>query len=94
MNHEEETYLLQAIDNPGPGAGNRQNKYIGPIVRFALETALRQSEILSLEWPHVDLKEKTARKQLVQAIETAIPAAKIAQAAGQGKIIMTFSAAC
>lgn len=57
---QEETYLMHAIDNPGSGAGNRQNKYIGPIVRFALETAMRQSEILALEWQHVDLTEKVA----------------------------------
>ena len=44
--------------------------------------------------PKPEKSGKAARKQLVQAIETAIPAAKIAQAAGQGKIIMTFSAAC
>lgn len=30
------------------------------IVRFALETAMRRGEILSLEWKHVDLKRRTA----------------------------------
>jgi integrase len=28
---------------------------LGPVVRFALETAMRMGEILSLEWQHVDL---------------------------------------
>ena len=59
LSPEEEFWLLHAIDNPGDGAGNRRNKYIGPIVRLALETAMRQSEILSLEWQNVDLKKKT-----------------------------------
>lgn len=60
LNPEEESYLMHAIDNPGSGAGNRQNKYVGPIVRFALETAMRQDEILKLEWQNVklDLKER------------------------------------
>ena len=60
LSHEEEAYLLHAINNPGVGAGNRRNKYVAPIVLFALETAMRQEEILLLEWQNVklDLKER------------------------------------
>lgn len=56
----EEKYLLDAIDNPGDGAGNRANKYIGPMVRFALETAMRQGEMLALDWRYVDIDNKIA----------------------------------
>ncbi len=57
----EAKYLFNAIDNPGDGAGNHANKYIGPIVRFALETAMRQSEMLALDWRHVDIEKRTVR---------------------------------
>ncbi len=60
LHPEEERYLLDAIDNPCVVA-HRRNKYIGPIVRFALETAMRRSEILSLEWQNVDMQQKTAK---------------------------------
>ena len=32
-----------------------RNQYIWPLVEFALETAMRRSEILSLHWQHTDL---------------------------------------
>ncbi len=32
-----------------------RNHYIWPVVEFALETAMRRSEILSLQWQHTDL---------------------------------------
>jgi integrase len=54
----EEKYLLDAIDNPGDGAGKRANKFIGPMVRFALETAMRDAEMLALDWRYVDLDNK------------------------------------
>ncbi len=42
-------------------AGKRaRNKRIIPIVRFALETAMRRGEILSLRWRDVDLSKETA----------------------------------
>ena len=31
-----------------------------PLVRFAIETAMRQGEMLSLRWEHVDLRTRTA----------------------------------
>ena len=61
INSLEEHYLFEAIDNPGDSAGNRANKYIGPIVRFALETAMRQSEMLALDWRQVDIEKKTVK---------------------------------
>lgn len=50
----EEKYLLAAMR-----AGCR-NIYAAPTVEFAIETAMRQSEILGLEWERVDLKSKVA----------------------------------
>ena len=49
----EENRLLEACDN-GPN-------YLGPMVRLALETAMRQGELLALEWKHIDLKIGVAR---------------------------------
>ena len=57
----EEKYLLVALDDPGPGAGNRRNVWVPAIVRFALETAMRQEELVKLQWRHVDLENCVAR---------------------------------
>ena len=37
-----------------------RNPYLLPIVQFALETAMRQSEIVRLQWQHVNIKRRTA----------------------------------
>ncbi|WP_293941714.1 site-specific integrase [Sphingomonas sp.] len=37
-----------------------RNGLVGPIVRLAIETALRRAEIINLEWRHVDLVQRTA----------------------------------
>ncbi len=37
-----------------------RNPYLLPIVRFALETAMRQGEIVGLRWLHVDMARRTA----------------------------------
>jgi len=58
---DEEVRLLAAIDNPGPSPGKKRNLWTGPVVRFAIETAARQSEILSLDWKDVDLERRVAR---------------------------------
>lgn len=58
---EEEKYLMAALDDPGPGAGNRRNIWMPSLVRFALETAMRQEELVKLQWKHVDLARATAR---------------------------------
>lgn len=57
-------YLLAALDNPGDAVkakdGDRRNEQVPKIVRWAVETAMRQGEILALEWKNVDLKKRTA----------------------------------
>jgi len=50
--HEEE-FLIKGIKRCC------RNHFVTPIVKFALETAMRQSEILTLEWKNVNLTKKT-----------------------------------
>lgn len=61
---EEARYLLAAVDNPGYSVkaknGDRRNEWMPLIVRWAIETAMRQGEILALDWKHVDLEKRTA----------------------------------
>jgi integrase len=61
---DEVTYLLAALDDPGDAvraaAGDRRNTQTPRIVRWAIETAMRQGEILALDWANVDLKKRTA----------------------------------
>ena len=48
----EETRLLAACREA-------RNPYLLPIVRLALETAMRQGELVSLHWEHIDLNRRT-----------------------------------
>jgi integrase len=49
----EEERLLAACDND-------TNQWLGPVVRFAIATALRQGEIVGLRWPDIDFSKRTA----------------------------------
>lgn len=64
LSTEEWKYLLSALDEPGDAVkvkdGDRRNEQTPRITRWAVETAMRQGEILTLEWQHVDLKKRTA----------------------------------
>lgn len=57
-------YLLAALDEPGDAVKtkdkDRRNEQTPRIVRWAVETAMRQGEILALDWKNVDLKKRTA----------------------------------
>jgi len=53
LDPEEEKILLNACKKYG-------NPWLTPMISFALETAMRKGEILSLEWKNVDLKKQTA----------------------------------
>lgn len=53
LESEEEKYLLIALREG-------RNNYATPCVQFAIETAMRQSEILGLEWDKADLKKRIA----------------------------------
>jgi integrase len=52
---DEVARLLQALEPTG-----RQSHLTKPIVQFALATAMRRGELLSLKWEHIDLQGKTA----------------------------------
>lgn len=67
---DEQARLLAAMeDQPAPSGGlhrkgnyrtgTRQNN-LRPLVLLALETAMRQGELLSLEWEYIDLEAQTA----------------------------------
>lgn len=60
---DEERYLLAACENSGAvdkEGRSLGNPWVAPIVRFALATAMRQGEILALDWKHVDRVKRTA----------------------------------
>lgn len=64
LSHDETRYLLAAVDDPGHSVkakdGDRRNEWTPLVVRWAIETAMRQGEILALEWQHVDLEKRMA----------------------------------
>jgi integrase len=55
---DEERRLLQACDAVNPE--------LGAIVRFAIETAMRQGEIMSMTWDAVDLTARTVTLQVTK----------------------------
>jgi integrase len=55
LSSEEATKLFKALEPKG-----RQNMWTLPIVRLALETAMRRGEILGLRWEYIDLIRQTA----------------------------------
>lgn len=64
LSSSEWSYLLAALDDPGDAVKtkdkDRRNEQTPKIARWAVETAMRQGEILALEWKNVDLKKRTA----------------------------------
>ena len=52
---DEETRLLATIESSG------RNPWLKPVVLFALETAMRQGEILALTWADIDLEKPWAK---------------------------------
>lgn len=54
----EEEGLLEVFD--GKAAGERSNKHVKAVFQFAIETAMRQEELMSLTWKDIDLKRRVA----------------------------------
>ena len=62
---DEEAYLLAALDEgqrkkDGTYGKGARNPWLLPLVRLALETAMRRGELLALRWEHVRLEQRTA----------------------------------
>ena len=55
LSNDEAIKLLKALEPTG-----RKNIWVLPVVRLALETAMRRSEILGLRWENIDLMRQTA----------------------------------
>lgn len=65
LSPEEERYLLAALTGgqrqaDGTFTKGARNPWLLPLVRLALETAMRRGELLSLRWENVDLERRTA----------------------------------
>lgn len=64
LSAEEERYLMAALDDPGDAVKtkdkDRRNEWTPKVARWAIETAMRQGEILALDWQHVDLDKRVA----------------------------------
>ncbi|CAG2146707.1 Tyrosine recombinase XerC [Cupriavidus campinensis] len=62
---DEEAYLLAALTGgtrqaDGTFSKGARNPWLMPLVRLAMETAMRRGELLALDWENVDLKRQTA----------------------------------
>lgn len=65
LSDEEERYLFEALGEAprkvdGTFAKAARNPLFVPVMKLALETAMRRGELLSLDWKHIDLKRQTA----------------------------------
>ncbi|MCM2310328.1 MAG: site-specific integrase [Steroidobacteraceae bacterium] len=66
LSPEEEAYLIAALGetprkpNGSFGRGGSRNPWLSPLMRLAVETAMRRGELLALAWKHVDLVRRTA----------------------------------
>lgn len=67
----EEKYLIAALESGGRDESGKftegtRNEWVAPAVKLALETAMRQGEIMSLAWANVDLDAATAHLPLTK----------------------------
>ncbi|ATS89985.1 integrase [Xanthomonas citri pv. fuscans] len=65
LSAEEERYLFAAMEEgerreDGTFGSGARNPWLAPVVKLAIETAMRRGELLALRWEHVDLKRCTA----------------------------------
>ena len=61
LDGDEEARLISALEPTG-----RRNRWMLPLVRVALETAMRRGELLSLRWTHVELDARVARLDMTK----------------------------
>ncbi len=93
LSAEEERYLLAALDDPGHSVkaadGDRRNEWTPKIVRMAIETAMRQGELLALDWKYVDLEKRTAHLPTTKngsSRTVPLSSSAVALIAGSGKV--------
>lgn len=65
LSPDEEAYLFAALDEgerkaDGTFGKGARNAWLAPLVKLALETAMRRGELLALDWGNVDLARRTA----------------------------------
>lgn len=65
LSADEERYLFAALEEgerrpDGTLGTGARNPWFGPLVKLAIETAMRRGELLALRWEHVDLTLQTA----------------------------------
>ena len=56
----EETYLFAALETGHKGDETKRNPWMLPLVKLAIETAMRQGELISLTWENTNLENATA----------------------------------
>lgn len=64
LESEEEFRLLAqltVVERAGGRYAGMQNQWMKPLVLLALETAMRQGELLNLRWEHINLSRRTAQ---------------------------------
>lgn len=71
LSAEEEKYLIAVLESGGRDEGGKftegtRSAWAAPAVKLALETAMRQGEIMSLAWANVDLDAATAHLPLTK----------------------------
>ena len=61
IRHRERRLKQGELDRLKEAAGTCRNIYIWPVIQFAIHTAMRRSEILSLRWDDIDRTERLAK---------------------------------
>ncbi len=60
LEQNEESYLFAALAVDSTAEKAKRNPWVLPLVKLALESAMRQGELISLTWSNIDLKNATA----------------------------------
>ena len=58
--------MVRILDALTPTAKHRITPWMKPLVEFAVETAMRRGELLSLRWSDIDFNERVAHLQITK----------------------------
>jgi integrase len=61
-----EAEMVRILDALTPSAKRRITPWMRPLVEFAVETAMRRGELLSLRWSDIDFSERVAHLQVTK----------------------------